>query len=781
MCPMCRTENPAGTRLCQRCNFPLFEGPLTVPTGDDNGGGGVKLKRARPVAAIPLAYRGPVAPVRPFDLTNFAGQRLIIGRDSAAGFILPHPAVSGQHARLERVGAYWGLTGLDSHNRTFLTRGTQSGPLLGPVILEIGDKIGIHPYTLIFTGTSLTPRYEIELIADSLNQTIIEAKWQDYNWHNQTKVLLNNISLVIRPRDFIAVLGGSGAGKSTLLRALSGYTQNQGRVYFNCYDYYANFDSFRGQVGFVPQADIIHGELSVITALGYAAQLRLGRNYYQEEIDQKVNEVIERLELTAHKDTVINNLSGGQRKRVSIAVELLTSPPLFFLDEPTSGLDPGLEADMMRLMRSLSHDGHTIILVTHSVVNISLCDNLAVMGYGGVLVYFGPPGQVGDDSPGTALSHFGVSEPADIYRVVQPQVKKSGPYVYLDLPTECRNPILRQMAESLNRENHINPTQLLLYWSERLENYYRQTLEYFTLIEQPVQQQRLYAATSPTPPESTTARAIPAKSRLSLQQSRILMRRYVALLRSDWRALALLMLQAPVIGLILAISVPKNALTSNNVLDAQRLLAMMACSVLWFGIINSAREVVKELPIYRRERFVNLNIFAYLLSKFSVLFFICALQCGLLLTTIAICGVKIEGKGAFLPLPIEFYVDLLLTALVGLALGLLVSCTVATSERVTSAIPIVLLPQIILNPTLLSNPDGILKILVNGLVASKWGLVALGDSANLAGKSPYQASEIYSSDLKGLVTAWAILIIMTVACLALAYFQLHHKDEQPRK
>jgi ABC-type multidrug transport system ATPase subunit len=742
----------------------------------------VQVKPTRILTGQPTGqHRGPVPPVRPFDLLSFTGAQLIIGRDPQAELSLPHPAISWQHARLEHAGPTWWLTDLKSRNRTFLTRGQQSGPVSGPIMLEVGDKIGIHPYTLIFTGTTLTPSYEIELVADSLRQVIVERSWKNFNFDQQPKILLKNVSLTIRPREFIAVLGGSGAGKSTLLRALSGYTQNEGRLYFNCYDYYANFDSFRGQVGFVPQADIIHGELSVGTALGYAAQLRLGQIYQNDEIERKVEEVIERLELTPQKDVIINNLSGGQRKRVSIAVELLTSPPLFFLDEPTSGLDPGLEADMMRLLRTLANDGHTVILVTHSVVNISLCDNLAVMGTGGVLVYFGPPGQTGQKAPGTALSHFGVREHVDIYRVVQPQVKKNAPYVYLELPAECDNPQLRQAAAELNQEGHINANQLLLKWSAWLESYYHQSQEYHYLIEQPVQQQRWQTTTQAAYRPASTARDNPAKNRLSLQQGSLLIRRYLALMRSDWRALALLMLQAPIIGLILAISVPKEVLGSQgNLLDAQRLLSMMACSVLWFGIINSAREIVKELPIYKRERFVNLNIFAYLFSKFSVLFFICAIQCALLLATIGIFGVKMSGKGVFFPLWFEFYIDLLLMALVGLGLGLLVSCMVSTGERVTSAIPIVLLPQIILNPTLLSNPEGLLKVLVNCLVASKWGLVALGDSADLSGKAPFNADDIYTGDSKGLLMAWSILLVMTLACLALAYFRLRYKDEHPR-
>ncbi len=801
MCPICHTENVPGTRLCKVCSFPLFE-VASAPAQTVVAPSVINSALPPPITSLdPAAYlnhlqiqpvplkppqpphegQGPVAPVAAFDLATFTGSRLIIGRDPAANLSLPHPAVSWQHARIDRVGRQWCLSDLKSRNRTFLTRGHQSIPLPGPVMLEVGDKIGIHPYTLVFTGASLNPTYEIELIADSLSQTIVERYWQDYNLQSRSKVLLSNISMAIRPREFIGVLGGSGAGKSTLLRALSGYTQNEGRVYFNGYDYYANFDAFRGQVGFVPQSDIIHGELTVQAALTFAAELRLGNHYQIDEIHKKVGEVLERLELEPQRATLIHNLSGGQRKRVSIAVELLTSPPLFFLDEPTSGLDPGLEADMMRLFRTLSDDGHTVILVTHSVVNISLCDKIAVLGVGGVLVYYGPPGQTGVDRSATALRHFGIKEHVDIYRVVQPQIKKLGQYVYLDLPAECENREVQRLAAEVNREGHVEANRLLLNWSERLRGYYQQTLEYRSGVELPVQQHRLQVAPAPVAPVAEKTRVNPARTGLSFKQSSILIRRYIALIRSDWRALGLLMLQAPIIGVILAFSVPKNVLESSvGWLDTQRFLAMMACSVLWFGIINSGREVVKELPIYKRERFVNLNIFAYLLSKFTVLFFVCAAQCALLLVTVSLVGVRIGGRGVFMPVWFEFYIDLLLTALVGLALGLLASCTVSTSEQVISAIPIVLLPQIILNPGLFPNPEGLLKLIVNCLVSSKWGLVALGDSSNINAKAPFAAVEIYTGDAKGIIMAWLVLLLMMVICLALAYFQLRYKDEQPR-
>src|SRR5207245_1027548 len=184
---------------------------------------------------------------------------------------------------------------------------------------------------------------------------------------NNNITLLNNISIVVPPRKFIALVGGSGAGKSTLMDALNGLRPaQQGKVLYNGQDYYRNIATFSTQLGYVPQDDIVHRDLTVERALYYAAKLRLPSDFTKEQIKWRIDEVLEDVDMTDRRNLLVSKLSGGQRKRVSIALELLANPGVFFLDEPTSGLDPGLDRKMMTLLRRLADRGRTVILVTHA-------------------------------------------------------------------------------------------------------------------------------------------------------------------------------------------------------------------------------------------------------------------------------------------------------------------------------------------------------------------------------------------------------------------------------
>ena len=211
-------------------------------------------------------------------------------------------------------------------------------------------------------------------------------------WVRKNLNILANISLVFQPREFIVVVGQSGGGKSTLVDAIAGYRPaTHGKVIVNGIDVYRNFDAIRNEIGFVPQRDIIHMELTVYQALDYAAKLRMPRDTSKAERHKRITEVLDDLDLAHRKDNQISSLSGGQQKRVSIGVELITRPGLFFLDEPTSGLDPGTETAFMHLCRRLADQGRTIIMVTHATKNVMLADKVVFLARGGYLAWFGPP------------------------------------------------------------------------------------------------------------------------------------------------------------------------------------------------------------------------------------------------------------------------------------------------------------------------------------------------------------------------------------------------------
>lgn len=229
--------------------------------------------------------------------------------------------------------------------------------------------------------------------------------------------ILSDISLSVHPGEFVGLLGPSGAGKSTLLNALNGFRPaDEGKVLLNGTSLYKNFDRFRSLIGYVPQDDIVHRTLSVYKALYYAALLRFPLSPDSKQLEKKdaikarVMEVIRTLGLEAQAKTKIKRLSGGQRKRVSLGIELLTSPPLLFLDEPTSGLDPGLEEKMMELFHRLAREGRTLIVTTHIMESLQLLDLVAIL-VKGYLVFYGPPQ--------LAQNAFKVADFSDIYKKLE--------------------------------------------------------------------------------------------------------------------------------------------------------------------------------------------------------------------------------------------------------------------------------------------------------------------------------------------------------------------------
>ena len=210
------------------------------------------------------------------------------------------------------------------------------------------------------------------------------------------KHLLDQVNLVFEPGEFAVIFGTSGSGKSTLLDALNGRRPaTGGQVLYNGTDLYASFDLFRAAIGYVPQQDIVHRKIRVSRALYYTARLRLPHDTTDEEIEAHIHRVLDKVGLAEKADLPIDTpapLSGGQLKRVSLAVELVANPNILFLDEVTSGLDAGTDKRMMRLFADLARDQKTVICVTHTLENIDVC-NLVVLLHRGRLVYFGPPGE----------------------------------------------------------------------------------------------------------------------------------------------------------------------------------------------------------------------------------------------------------------------------------------------------------------------------------------------------------------------------------------------------
>src|SRR6266700_1261726 len=325
---------------------------------------------------------------------------ITIGRLPENMVVLSHPQVSGRHARLEQVQGGYRIIDIGSTNHVYVNAQPVTNQVLRP-----GDEIRIGPYKFTYTGTQLTQQDESKGIRiDALHLQKVGSK------HT---ILINDISIAIPQRTFVALVGGSGAGKSMLMDALNGLRPAQkGLVLYNGQDYYRHHAAFSTQLGYVPQDDIIHRELTVKRALYYTAKMRLPEDFTEAQIKQRIDEVLEDVEMKHRRNLLVSKLSGGQRKRVSIALELLANPSVFFLDEPTSGLDPGLDRRMMFLLRRLADKGHTIVLVTHATNNINACDYVCFLAQGGRLAYFGPPNE--------AKTYLGKTDFAEIYSALEP-------------------------------------------------------------------------------------------------------------------------------------------------------------------------------------------------------------------------------------------------------------------------------------------------------------------------------------------------------------------------
>ena len=310
------------------------------------------------------------------------GRRLRIGRTSDNDLVLSDLTVSRHHAELRKAptGRYE-IVDLSSHNGTFV-----NGQKVASATLTENDIIGIGHSTFRLSGGELRQHVDtgdVSLVAQDL---VVQV--------GGGKVLLDHVSFPIAERCLVGIIGPSGAGKSTLLGALTGMRPaDRGVVLYDNRDLYKDYAELRHRIGFVPQDNIMHTQLSTQRALRYAAELRFPADTHTRERNARVDEVMSELALTRHAETRADKLSGGQLKRVNVALELLTKPSLLFLDEPTSGLDPGLDKAVMEQMRDLAHDGRTVIVVTHSVANLDVCDRLLVLVPGGEVAFYGPPGE----------------------------------------------------------------------------------------------------------------------------------------------------------------------------------------------------------------------------------------------------------------------------------------------------------------------------------------------------------------------------------------------------
>ena len=307
---------------------------------------------------------------------------ITIGRSAASDIVLNQPSVSRTHCIIHSEAGRMTLQDNNSLNGVFVN----GQKIKGTVSLQGKDIIQILGNQMIFGGSFIYYKKKSQGIAI---KGITLDKWVGKK--DSRKQILQNANINIQGNEFVAIIGGSGAGKSTLMGILNGSDMKfEGDVYYNSLSLKENFNHLKRLVGYVPQEDIIYENLKLRRMLYYTAILRMPNDTTKQEIEERIDYVLNTLDLKEHQDTYIRKLSGGQKKRASIAVELLADPKLFFLDEPTSGLDPGMEKSLMETLRTLSKkQDRTIVMVTHTTQNLDLCDKVIFMGPGGRVCFVG--------------------------------------------------------------------------------------------------------------------------------------------------------------------------------------------------------------------------------------------------------------------------------------------------------------------------------------------------------------------------------------------------------
>lgn len=591
---------------------------------------------------------------------------LLLGRSAESGHVqLDHPVVSRRHAQLEVDGSSVFIRDLRSTNGTFLN-GLQ---VSGRAKLSPGDLVVIGPFDILFTGSHLhvTNRTgNVQLIGRSLSRVV-----RTTGRRGRPLKILTDANVLIKPREFVAIIGPSGSGKSTLMHALSGrLPATTGDVLINYTSLYKNFDAIKRDIAMVPQYNVLHEELTLRQALGYTGRLRLPRDLKESQRQKLIEDVARSVDLEHRLDATIKSLSGGQRRRASLANETLSRPGVLFLDEVTSGLDESTDRDIMMLLRRLASEGMTIICVTHTLVNIEeFCHRLIVMGDNGVLVFSG--------SPSDARTFFDVSQLSHVFDRISGDGTK------------------------LHREHFEHSTN-------RLEE---------TRI--------IGAAGGPSRAGveeeiRRMERGEPEKRLVEfLRQFPILLARDLRLLVADVRSLGIALVQSVVIGLLLGITFQQLGDPVQAVSSGSSIILLLGLSALWLGCNSGSKAIVGDKPVFMQESAINLSPLSFVLSKFVVYSLTSVFQVSVVLVLTSALAAEVPG-GALNQFPI-----LTMGALAGTALGLLISAASDTRDQATTLVPLALVPQFILSSVIAPAMSSFMQKIAEFFVTGYWIVEAM--------------------------------------------------------
>lgn len=620
---------------------------------------------------------------------------ITLGRDPGCDVTFDASQVSRQHARISKVEDRYKIEDLSSANGVFV-----NGTKVKSAWIVEGDLIGLGSYRFTFQGNlsqiQVTNQRDCDAIL-SANQISFQVK---------NKSIIKDISFVVYPTEFIGLMGPSGSGKTTLMMSMNGYLRpSQGEASINGIDLYKNMNLFRGDIGYLPQDDIIHPQLTVWESLYYTALLRFPPDVRKQEIQARLEYMLKRLGLYEKRDVLIGSaekkgISGGQRKRVNLAQELLTQPSVLFLDEPTSGLASEDTINVMRLLREMANEGKTIVLTIHqpSLEAYRMMDNILYL-VEGEMVYYGP-------SYPDSIEYF--------YQQGGEEVGAISSEVLSD-PGKALQPVTRSLHSGGQAAT----------WSSS----YKRSSYYQDYVAKRLEDTQTTQASKPS--------AGRRRYTFGLRQWLTLTKRYARIKWRDKQGFFITLGQAPVIGLLLLI-VFRGKLDDSwlRMSHAPSILFLLVISSMWFGCSNASREIVSERAIYLRERMVTLRIPSYLMSKFFVLSILSVFQCFLLLLTVYYDGLK----GPFLLL----WLVLSVCSTTGVALGLMLSSLVKTSQAATAFVPLLLIPQIILGGLVMPVPElGVSSRALSSVMPSRWAFEAI-----LHEEARTKPFEISTRDLK---------------------------------
>jgi ABC transport system ATP-binding/permease protein len=590
-----------------------------------------------------------------------------IGRADDNDIVIPEVLASRHHATLVPTPHGTEIRDNRSINGTFV-----NGARVETAVLNDGDVVTIGNIDLIFSDGTLARRNESTAATRTGGLDVRRVTWTIEN----NKTLLDDISLAAQPGTLTAVIGPSGAGKSTFARLVAGYTQpTDGTVTFEGHNIHSEYASLRSRIGMVPQDDVVHGQLTVQQALGYAAELRLPPDTTSDDRAQVVARVLEELEMTKHLETRVDKLSGGQRKRASVALELLTGPSLLILDEPTSGLDPALDRQVMTMLRQLADAGRVVLVVTHSLTYLDVCDQVLLLAPGGKTAFCGPPSQIG--------AAMGTTNWADIFSAVagDPDAAKARYLAHTGPPPPAPAP--------------EKPAEL------------------------------------GDPPQTSLFRQF---STIARRQIRLIVsdRGYFAFLALLPFIMGSLSMSVP--GDV-GFGVPNPLGIAPG--EPGQILVLLNVGAVFMGTALTIRDLIGERAIFLREQAVGLSTSAYLLAKVCV-YTVFAIVQSAIVTVIALIGKggPTRGAAAIGSPALELFVDVALTTVASAMLGLALSAVAKSNDQIMPLLVVAVMSQLVFSGGMIPVTARIGLDQMSWVTPARWGFAASASTVDLTTLQP---------------------------------------------